>query len=174
MATPYYKYRLGPDTLADVAALAASNGGNQSAAVREAVTQFRAAVAEAAAVNAAELTEDDWTRLGHLNDPDPFGRPGGDDDDTADLLGRGRGIDWSQYLAMELVGMWEGRPATLPLHKAEKKASEQLARRVAAWGRVRGYALMAALRWWWRQPNGVPIAACADPAAWMTPAPREG
>lgn len=148
------QFRLGPDTLADLDALAASNGGQRTPAVKEAVAQFRALVEEAARANADELSREDWIRLGHLNDPDPLGELNLDDMPTS------HGRDWSQWLAAELVGMWEGRGTTLPLHDAEAKACQTLARRVSKLGRLRGYALMAALRYFWRSPEAgiIPVA----------------
>lgn len=158
--TPYFKFRLPPDVLADLNALAASNGGNNTLALKESLTQMRAAVEEAARLNADELSREDWIRLGHLNDPDPFG----DLIDGEPSLGR----DWSQSLAMELTGMWEGKDTTLPLHRAEAKECAKLAKRIASWGRLRGYSLMCALRYFWRHQEAG-IAACASPEIWMTP-----
>lgn len=164
--TPWSKFRLGVGTLAALDALAASNGGNRSAALREAVGQWRAAVEAAARANAEELSREDWTRLAHLNDPDPFGGLLDDDPPT-------HGRDWSAYLAAELIGAWEGRPVVLPAHKAERRESAGLAKRVAAMGRVRGYALMAALRYFWKNPEAG-ITSCSAPEVWLTPTAREG
>lgn len=161
------QFRLGPDTLADLDALAASNGGQRTTAVKEAVAQFRALVEAAGRQNADELSREDWTRLAHLNDPDPFGGL----DVEVDPMPR-HGIDWSQYLAVELCGQWEGRELLLPLHKSEAKECRALAKRVAAFGRLRGYALMAALRYFWHTPDAG-IGACAAPEVWMTPAAKE-
>lgn len=162
--TPYYKFRLPPDTLDQLNALAASNGGNNTLALKEAVAQWHALVAEAGRTNAEELSREDWHRLAHLNDPDPFG----DLIDGSPALSR----DWSQMLAQELVGMWEGREVVLPAHKTEVKECRVLARRVAALGRVRGYALMAALRYFWREPSAG-IEACAAPEVWLTPTAKD-
>lgn len=156
------QFRLDPHTVEALAGLAASNGGNLTAAAKEAAAQFAAAVAEAGALNAAELSADDWTRLAHTNGPDPFS--GLELDDVPSPHGR----DWSQYLAAELLGMYEGRPAVLPGHKIEAEAARELASRVAGLGRVRGYALMCALRYFWRTPDAG-IVACAEPAVWLTP-----
>lgn len=160
---PPSQFRLGPDTLADLDAIAVSNGGLRTPAVREAVAQFRALVQSAGVANAADLTREDWVRLGHLNDPDPFGGAIEDDDGLSH-----HGVDWSQALAAELIGMWKGRDTSLPFHRAEAHACRALARRVAKLGRLRGYALMAALRYFWRTP-GADIGACAAPEVWLTP-----
>jgi hypothetical protein len=161
------QFRLGPDTLADIDALAASNGGQRTTAIKEAVAQFRALVESAGRTNADELTHKDWIRLGHLNDPDPMGGLI-EGDESLTLHGR----DWSQWLAAELVGMWEGRDTTLPLHDAESKECRALARRIAKMGRLRGYALMSALRYFWRAPEAG-IEACAAPEVWLTPTARK-
>lgn len=163
-STPYAKFRLGADTLADLDALAASNGGNRSQALREAIAYWRMAVEEAGRRNAAELTAEEWTLLGHLNDPDPFSRLAEDDDPLP-------APDWSRLLALELTGTWEGRPAVAPYHLAERDATRKLARKVNSWGPVRGYALMAALRYFWRSPEAG-IMACAAPEVWLAPTAR--
>jgi hypothetical protein len=167
MATKLTPFRLPENTLDDLRSLAASNGDNLTTAVKEAAAQFRALVEEAGRQNGAELTRDEWVRLGHLDDPDPFSGL----DVEVDSLSR-HGIDWSRALAMELVGTWEGRDTTLPLHKAEAKACGRLAKRIAGWGRLRGYALMCALRRFWREPSAG-IGSCAAPEVWMTPTAKE-
>jgi hypothetical protein len=164
MATKLTPFRLPPDTLDELAALAASNGGNLTTAVKEAAAQFRALVEEVGRANADDLTHEEWVRLGHLNDPDPMGELVED--------GPTHGTDWSQRLAAELLGMWEGRDTTLPLHRAESKECAKLAKRIAGWGRLRGYALMCALRHFWREPSAG-IESCAAPEVWMTPTKRD-
>ena len=161
-------FRVPGDTLAQLADLAASNGGNLTTAVKEAAAQFRAAVEEAARLNAEEISAEDWIRLAHLNDPDPFS--GMDLDDDAGLSRYG--VDWSAALAAELVGMWEGRDSSLPLHRTERRVCEELARRVAELGRIRGYALMAALRYFWRHPEAG-VAACRAVEVWLTPTAKK-
>lgn len=153
--TPYLKFRLGPDTLADAAALAAS-AGNLSQAVRECIAYWHRATAEAARLNADELTREEWHLLAHT------GTPALDGDEDG-----GRYPDWSHVLALELVGVWEGRPVLLPSHKEEKKAAEKLARKIGGWGPVRGYALMAALRWFWSHKDTAD--AWWHPEVWLTP-----
>lgn len=162
------QFRLGPDTLADLDALAASNGGQRTTAVKEAAAQFRRLVEAAGRVNAEEFTAEDWVRLGLLNDPDPTGGLV-----EVDQAGSPHDRDWSRWFAAALVGTWEGRDTTLPVHKAEAKACRVLARRVAGIGRLRGYALMSALRYFWRSPGAV-IESCAAPEVWMTPASPPG
>ena len=158
------QFRLGPDTLADIDALAASNGGQRTTAVKEAAAQFRAAVDAAAAANADEFDREDWERLAGLNDLDPLDGLGDEHTD--------HGRDWSQWLAAEIIGMWEGRELILPAHKIESKACRKLAARVSKIGRVRGYALMAALRYFWRHPDAG-IAACTAAEVWMTPTAKD-
>ena len=68
--------------------------------------------------------------------------------------------------------MWEGR-TVLPLHRPEERACRALARRIAGWGPVRGYALFAALRHFWRHPeSGVGGGEWWHPETWMTPTAR--
>lgn len=161
------QFRLGPDTLADLDALAASGGGQRTPALKEAVSQWRAAVEEAGRLNADELSTEDWHRLAHLNDPDPFGNLPED----VDPLPR-HATHWSQQIAMELVGAWEGKAIVLPAHKTESKECAKLAKRIAALDRVRGYALMAALRYFWRTPDAG-IESCRAPEVWLTPTARQ-
>lgn len=161
--TPYTHFRLRPHTLADLDALAAGLGGTRSAAVRDCVHQWYAAVWDAGTANAEEFGPDDWVRLAHLNRPDV---PGGDEEDAA-------APDWSGRLAAELVGMWEGKPL-LPMHRKEKAACEELARRVAAVGRVRGYALYLCLSHFWGPAS--PSAGTEEwwrPDVWLTPTAKE-
>lgn len=162
--TDLSRFRLGAYTLEHLDALAAS-AGSRSQAVREAAAYWRRAVEEAGRANAAELAPDDWIRLAHLNDPDPL------PSDVRDDAGRSAAWDWSQRLAQELVGMWEGRDLTLPMHREEARACRELARRVAGWGVVRGYALFACLRHFWRAPNAAEEWWRVE--AWMTPAARD-
>lgn len=157
------QFRLGPITLAELDAIAASNGGQRTTALREAVAQFRVLVEEAGRANAEELSPEDWERLGHLNDPDPEGLYPDDDP--------GHGRDWSKFLAVQLAGMWEGRDTSLPMHAEEARACHELAGRVFVIGRLRGYALMAALRYFWRSPEAG-IGACLSPEVWLQPTKR--
>lgn len=156
------KFRLGEHTLADLDALAAGIGGVRTAALRDAIHYWRQAVERAGQANAEELSRDDWTRLAHLNRPD--------DPEIDELLGRERyAPDWSVRLAQELVGMWEGKPL-LPVHAAEKKACESLARRVAKLGPVRGYALYLCLSHFWGPALGAPgDGEWWRPEGWLTP-----
>lgn len=169
MPTRQTPFRLGDDTLAELADLAASNGGNLTTAVKEMAAQFRRLVEEAGRQNADEIEAEDWVRLCHLNDPDPYS--GLDLDDEAGLPSR-YGVDWSQALAAELVGMWEGRDSSLELHRRERRACEDLARQVAGLGRLRGYALMCALRYFWRHPEAG-AAVCRAVEVWLTPTARK-
>ena len=50
----------------------------------------------------------------------------------------------------------------------ERTNLKKLAKKLAGWGIVRGFALMATLRYFWRTPEAG-IAACAAPEVWMTP-----
>jgi len=166
-ATPVSKFRLPPATLEALDALAACNGGVRTSALKDAVAYWHAAVAEAGERNALDLAPDDWTRLAHLNDP---GDPSWLDEEDAGP----RVIDWSARLAHELAGMWEGRAVVLPEHKDERKACRELARRIAGWGMVRGYALWACLRHFWTHPeSGVGGGDWWHPATWMTPTARK-
>lgn len=160
---PPIQMRLNADTLADLDSLAAS-AGTRTQAVRESVAYWHQATAAAARMNADELTRDEWHLLAHSGDP--TGLQYLDDDQG------GRYPDWSQMLALELVGVWEGRPLLLPSHKEEKKASEKLARKIGGWGPARGYALMAALRWFWRHPDTAD--AWWHLEVWLVAETREG
>jgi hypothetical protein len=156
----YTKFRFGGQTLADLAALAVS-AGSATQAAREAIAHWRRVVEAAGRQNAEALSEDDWARLGHLNDPSPLAWTWDEDE-------RAAARDWSKWLAAELTGAWEGRDVALPEHKAEAKAGRELARRVASWGPVRGYALFACLRAFWSRPDTP--EAWWRPEVWMTPA----
>lgn len=153
----YTKFRLGEQTLADLDALAV--GGSRTQALREAVAYWRLLVAEAGQLNADELAEADWVRLGHLNDPSPLAW-------TWDEEERAAPHDWSVRLATELEVAWEGRAQE---HKAEAKACAKLAHRIAGWGPVRGYALFACLRAFWSRPDTPD--RWWEPAVWMAPIP---
>lgn len=164
--TPVSKFRLSDAVLEDLDALAAGLGGVRSVALRDAIHHWRRAVEEAGRLNAAELTRDDWTRLAHLNRPDPDLAELFDDEPVASP-------NWSRRFADELVGMWEGKPL-LPMHAAEKKECEKLAKRIAKIGPVRGYALYLALSHFW----GPAVGVAGDgewwhPETWMTPTARE-
>lgn len=162
--TPYSKFRLGADTLADLDALAASNGGNRSQAIRESVAYWRRMVEAAGRENADALTPEEWTLLGHS-------QVGSDDLDEV-LEERPIAQDWSVRIAQELIGTHDGRPILLKSQQEEVRAAKRLAKKIAGWGVVRGYALYAALRYFWRRPEAG-IAACAAPEVWMTPVARE-
>lgn len=142
--TEYAKFRLGHRTLADLDALAAS-AGTRTQALREAVAYWNLLVREAGERNAAELSRYDWARLAHLDRPDPWPSEGYDEDERASAL------DWSAILAESLVAMWEGKDLVLPAHQEEAIACRKLAKKIAGWGVVRGYALMACLRHFWAQ-----------------------
>lgn len=174
--TPYSKFRLSDATLAKLDDLAASNGGTRSVAMREAVHYWHAVVSAAARANADALTEEEWALLGHT-------QAGADSDEIEELLRDGPGrphaedvvaVDWSQRLAMELSQMHEGRAILLESHREEQRAAKKLARKIAGWGIVRGYALYAALRYFWRPENrDVGVGACAAPEVWMSPTAKE-
>lgn len=163
--TPYSKFRLSEATLADLDALAASNGGNRSQAIRESVAYWRKLVEDAARENADDLTAEEWALLAHAQI--------GQDDLDEVLEDRDAAQNWPQRIAMELAGAWEGREAILRSHVDERRESKRLARKIARWPLVRGYAIFAALRYFWRRPEAG-IAACAAPEVWMTPTAREG
>lgn len=163
--TPYFKFRLPPNTLADLNALAASNGGNNSLALKEAVAYWRDAVEVAAKQNADDLSRDEWTLLGHTGDPSDCDLP---DEANEGSLCR----DWAHLIAIELSTMYDGRLLMLPSHKEEERAAKKLAKKIAGWGIIRGYALMSALRYFWRHQEAG-ITACALPEIWMTPTARE-
>jgi hypothetical protein len=163
--TPYYKFRLPADVVADMNSLAASNGGNNTTAVKESVQYWRVAVEHAAADNARELKPAEWELLAHLNDPA----------DVAEELTGGRAVYWSARLAHELEGQWEGRATVLPEHKRERAACRKLAEKIRLWDLARGYALFAALRHFWRHPDsGVGGGGWWAPEVWMTPTAKAG
>lgn len=153
MAAPS-QFRLGPHTLADLDALAAS-AGTRSDALRECIAYWHRAVAEAARLNAEELTPEEWVRLGYTGDPGSFL---GDEDQSA--------VDWSRRLAIELVGMYEGKAYLLPEHMGGQKEAKKLAKKIGGWGIVRGYAMMAAVRYLWIHQDTGP--AWWQPEVWMT------
>ena len=160
------QFRLREYTLADLDALAASNGGLRTAAIKDAVHYWRYLVEEAGRANAEEFTREDWTLLAHLNNPDPL--PPGVDLEDAPLV-----MDWGKRFAAELVGQWEGR-TILPLHRTEVAACKALAKRVAKLDLVRGYAMYSALRHFW----GPTLTTPGDGEwwhveTWMTPTARE-
>lgn len=156
------QFRLSDAHLSLLDALAVAHGGVRTEAMRDAVAHWHRAVSEAGAVNAVELSPDDWERMAHLNDPGPV-IPAEEDDGP-------QAIDWSARLAYELTGAWEGR-RVLPAHEAERRACYALARRIARWGPVRGYALWMALRHFWANPSaGVGGGDWWHPETWMTPA----
>lgn len=162
--TPYLKFRLQPHTVDDLSALAVGKGGVLSAAVRDAIHYWRRLVEEAGQQNAAALSKDDWIRLAHTNDPNMM--PPGVEDDREPIT-----RDWGRYFAMELTGMWGGK-IVLPLHKAEKKASEKLAKRLAGIGLVRGYALYLCLSHFWGD-TGRGDGEWWHPESWLTPTSKE-
>lgn len=157
----YAQFRFGERTLADLDALAAS-AGSRTQAAREAVAYWRQLVAQAGRQNAEELSATDWERLGHLNDPSPLAW-------TWDEEERASARDWSHWLAAGLCGAWEGRSQALPQHEREAQACRELARRISSWGPVRGYALFAALRWFWSDAGRAASGQWWRPGAWMTP-----
>lgn len=164
MAKPSH-FRLGDHHVTLIDALAVPHGGVRSDAVRDAIAYWHRAVSEAGAQNALDLSPDEWSRLARLNDPGPVLPPDEDDGPLA--------LDWSRYLAHELAGQWEGR-RILPLHEADRAADLALARRIAGWGVVRGYALWAALRTFWRTPDsGVGGGDWWHPETWLTPTAKE-
>lgn len=159
--TPYAKFRLADHTLADLDSLAAGLSGVRSAAVRDAIHYWRRAVEDAGRTNAREFSRDDWTRLAHTNNPADYAMLAGDDESIT--------VDWGKRLAAELVGMWEGKPL-LATHAKEKKACEELARRVAKLDLARGYALYLCLAHFW----GPAVDTAGDgewwhPETWLTP-----
>ena len=156
----YTHFRLGERTLAQLDTLAAG-AGSRTQAVREATAYWTHLVREAASINATELSEEDWVRLAHLNQPESL--PG----DLRDEEDRTATRDWSQWLAIELVGMWEGRSLALPYHQEEARACRALAKRIARWGTVRGYALFACLRWLWRHEEEDTRTKWWTPEVWM-------
>lgn len=158
--TPYFKFRLQPHTVDDLAALAAGKGGVLSAAVRDAIHYWRRLVEDAGRENAREFSREEWSLLANTNDPN-FLPPGVEDD--REPVTR----DWGQYLAMELAGMWDGR-IVLPLHRAEKKACEKLANRLAKLDLVRGYALYLCLSHFWGD-TGRGDGEWWHVESWMTP-----
>lgn len=163
MAAPS-QFRLSAKSLADLDALAASNGGVRTPALRDAIAYWRSLVEAAGRENAEHLTVEEWTLLGHAGQPDVWGADL--DDESAPAP------DWSKRIAVELATMFDGRPLVLPSQREEAKLAKRLARKVGDWGVVRGYALMAALRYFWGRPEAG-IAACAAPEVWMTPTARE-
>lgn len=165
MAAPS-QFRLSAESLADLDALAASNGGTRTPALREAIAYWRRIVEEAGRTNADALSPEEWTLLAHTGDPSDMEIPG---DDEAGAAAR----DWCVWLATSLAQMHDGREVVLQSHRDEARAARKLAKKIAGWGIVRGYALYAALRYFWRRPEAG-IAACAAPEVWMTPVAREG
>lgn len=170
------QFRLSDDTLARLDSLAASNGGTRTTAVKESIVYWHAVVMQAARANADALSREEWELLGHT-------QTGAESDEIEELLRDGPGrppaedvavVDWSQRLAVELSQMHEGRAILLKSHRQEMIAAKKLAKRIAVWGIVRGYALYAALRYFWRPENrDTGIMACAAPEVWMTPTAKE-
>jgi len=163
--TPYVKFRLAEHTLADLAALAAGNGGNLSAAVRDAVHYWRVEVERAGQMNAEELDKNEWALLAHTGDPSEFDV---DDDPEYQIYAR----DWAHLLAIELVTMYEGRAMLLASHKADQTAAKKLAKKIADWSIVRGYALYLCLAHFWATP-GTGDGEWWHPETWMTPTAKE-
>lgn len=160
--TPLSRFRLGPTTLAALDALAASNGGVRTTAVKEAVAYWRAAVEHAARENAAALTPEEWGRLAALNDPDPW-PAGAEPDDAPDRV-----LYWSARLARELEDVYDGRAVVLPEHERGRAANRRLAEKIRPWDLARGYALFACLRHFWRSPEAGG-GEWWHPEAWMAP-----
>lgn len=164
--TPYSKFRLGDHTLTDLDALAASNGGNRSAAIRDAVAYWRAEVERAGRLNAEQLSDAEWELLGHTGDPGDY--------DLLDSANEGSPCrDWAYLIATSLVQMHEGRAVLLASHREEQRAAKKLAAKIGKWGIIRGYALMAALRYFWRDPSAR-IQSCSLPEIWLTPTATKG
>lgn len=164
--TPVSKFRLSPVALDDLDALAAGRGGVRSAALRDAIRYWRRLVEDAGRENAREFSKDDWSLLANLNDPNIM--PHGVEDDREPVA-----KDWGRHLAAELAGMWEGR-IVLPLHRAEVKATEKLAKRVAGIGFARGYALYLCLSHFWGAALGAPGGGeWWHPESWMAPAAKQ-
>lgn len=160
------QFRLREHTLADLDALAASNGGLRTPALREAVYYWRQLVEQAGRINAEEFSRKDWVLLAHLNNLDPL--PADEVLDVTMLV-----PDWGKRLAAELVGQWEGR-TILPLHRAEVAATKALAKRVAGLDIVRGYAMYSALRHFWGPGLDTPgDGEWWHPSTWMTPTAHE-
>lgn len=160
------EYRLSEAVLIDVDALAAS-AGNRSQAVREAVCYWRELIEAAGRENAESLSPAEWELLGHTGDPTDMDTAGHVGDD-----GRPQVRDWCPVIALSLDQMHAGRSVLLASHKQEVRDAKKLARKIAAWGPVRGYALMAALRYFWRRPEAG-IVSCSAPEIWMTPTAKE-
>ncbi len=137
-ATPV-NFRLPDATFGSLDRLSVPHEGNRTAALRDAVSGWEMVLREAAEKNAAELSEDEWRRLAHLNDPGP----------SESDLGPGFVLDWSRRLALELAGQWDGKVFIEVLHGADRSADLALAEKISDWGAVRGYALWAALRVFW-------------------------
>lgn len=163
MAVPS-QFRLSDPILHLVDSLAASSG-TRSDAIRECVVYWHAATNAAGIENSEALSEEDWECLAHLNDPDPLAGIV-EQRDTYSL-------DWSMRLAQELVGQWDGRSVVLPEHRAMRDRCRKLAARISMWGPIRGYALMAALRYFWRHADAG-IVAAQSPEIWMTPTAKGG
>jgi hypothetical protein len=168
--TPYSQFRLKPHTLADLDALAAGKGGVRSAALRDAIHYWHREVEEAGRLNAEEFGKDDWTRLAHLNDPNVM--PAEIENENEPVT-----VDWGARFALELCGMWEGKPLLpllplLPMHRQEKKACEQLAKRVGGIGIIRGYAMYLCLSHFWAVPE-IGGGEWWHPEGWLTPTARE-
>lgn len=161
--------RLPLAVVADLDALAAScgpgvtgpnGGGGRKQAACEAIAQFRRAVHAAGERNAEELSADDWTALGHLQDVS----------EGAELFGAEYGIDWAGRIAQELADQFEGRAVISG--DPRPKHAVRLAKKIAGWSTVRGYALMSALRYFWRHAEAGIIAA-QSPDIWLTPMAKE-
>lgn len=164
MAETKKGYRLSEAVLDDVDAIAAS-AGNRSQAIREAVCYWRRLVEDAGRENADALSPAEWELLGHTGDPTDCDPPTEDD-------GRPHVRDWCPVLALSLDQMHDARSVLLASHKQEVRDAKKLARKIAGWGTVRGYALMSALRYFWRTPESG-IVACSAVEIWMTPTARE-
>lgn len=155
------QFRLSPYILGELDALAANNSaerGERTTALREIIVLARVLVEAAGRENADALDTAEWTLLGHTGDPadnEVFG-----EDPTP--------RDWSHTIALSLAQLHEGRPLLLASQREEQKAAQRLAKKISKWGVLRGYALMCALRYFWRHQEAG-IMSCAAPEIWLTP-----
>jgi hypothetical protein len=143
--TPFSRFRLPEGILGELDALAAALGGVRTSAVKDAITYRHRPRADAGRANARDLSPEDWGILASITVP-------------AGRKGNGKVTDWARHLAAQLGAM-------------EGPDGQALARRVASWGLVRGYALYACLAH--RQRRRGDDIAWWSPAVWMTPTARD-
>jgi len=122
-----------------------------SQAFRESVAYWHAATLAGAKANAEEFTPDEWTIFASVEPPTY------DVDDVEDgrLMPEATARQWGPLLRQELLDRWAER-TVLPLHRDEIEATRKLARRVAKLDLARGYAMYAALRWFWGRQETPP------------------